>query len=157
MPINVADFGLATWELPVVSKVLAFQTSSLLFILAGLRFWSIAQAVRTHKLNEADIQAALTSWSSEISKLRQKAARDYEDLVTVTGMLRTAPSVINDDIDVRLNELDKLCRQLLMLDTADVTWTLESFVAWAEPLIARPDAVSALTTQIIDMSIRAAA
>jgi hypothetical protein len=41
-------------------------------------------------------------------------------------MLRTAPGVIDDDIDVRLKELDKLCRQLLMLDTPDVTWTLES-------------------------------
>jgi hypothetical protein len=62
-------------------------------------------------------------------------------------MQRTAPGVINDDIDARLKELDELCRPLLMLDTPDVTWTLESFVAWAQPLIARPDAVSALTTE----------
>lgn len=99
----------------------------------------------------------MASWSSEATKLRQKAARDYEDLVTVIGMLRTAPGVINDDIDGHLKELDKLCRQLLMLDTPDVTWTLESFVAWAEPLITRPDTVTALTTEIIDVSIRAAA
>jgi hypothetical protein len=58
---------------------------------------------------------------------------------------------------VHLKELDEVCRQLLMLDTPDATWTLESFVAWAEPLIARPDAISALTTEIIDMSIRTAA
>ena len=141
----------------MVSKVLAFQASSMLFILAGLRFWSIAQAVRTHKLNEADTQSALTSWSSEISTLRQKAARDCEDVVAVVGMLRTAPGVINDDIDARLKELNEVCRPLLMLDAADVTWTLESFVAWAEPLIAHPDAVSSLTTEIIDMSIRTAA
>jgi hypothetical protein len=157
MPVNVADFGLATWELPVVSKVLAFQASSMLFILAGLRFWSIAQAVRTHKLNEADTQSALTSWSSEISTLRQKAARDYEDVVAVVGMLRTAPGVMNDDIDARLKELNEVCRPLLMLDAADVTWTLEAFVTWAEPLIARPHAVNALTTDIIDMSIGTAA
>ena len=50
----------------------------------------------------------------------------------------------NEDIDARLKELDELCRPLLILDTANVTWTLESFVAWAEPLVAHPDAVSAL-------------
>jgi hypothetical protein len=72
-------------------------------------------------------------------------------------MLRTAPGVIDADIDVRLKELDELCRPLFMLDTPDVIWTLESFVTWAEPLIARPDAVSALTTEIIDLSIRTAA
>ena len=157
MPVNVADFDVATWELPALSKVLAFQASSVLFILAALRFWSIAQAALTHNLSEGGLQTALASWSSEATKLRQKAARDYEDLVTVIGMLRTAPGVINDDIDGRLKELDKLCRQLLMLDTPDVTWTLESFVAWAEPLITHPDAVTALTTEIIDVSIRAAA
>ena len=157
MPVKVADVGVATWELPVVSKVLAFQASSVLFILAALRFWSIAQAAITHHLNAAALETALASWSSEISKLRQKAARDYEDLVAVVGMLRTARSVINDDIDARLKELDELCRQLPMLDTPDVTWTLEGFVAWAEPLVARPDAVNALTTEIIDMSIRTAA
>ena len=52
--------------------------------------------------------------------------------------------------------LEKLCRQLLMLDTPDVSWPLESFVARAEPLITRPDAVTALTTEIIDVWIRAA-
>lgn len=156
MPVNVADFGVATWELPVVPKVLAFQASSLLFILAALRFWSIAQAASTHHLNDAAVRTALASWSAEASKLRQKAARDYEDLVAVVGMQRTAPGVSNDDIDARLKELDELCRPLLMLDTPDVTWTLESFVAWAEPLIAHPDAVSALTTEITDMSIRTA-
>ena len=61
IPVNVADFGVATWELPVASKVLAFQASAVLFILAGLRFGSIAQAVRTHKLNEVDIQTALVA------------------------------------------------------------------------------------------------
>lgn len=157
MPVNLADFGVATWELPAVSKVLAFQASSILFILAALRFWSIAQTALTHNLNDADLQAALASWSSEATMLRQRAARDYEDLVTVAEMLRTAPGVINDDIDVRLKELDKLCRQLLILDTPDVTWTLESFVAWAEPLTTHPEAVTALTTEIIDMSIHTAA
>ena len=138
----------------MVPKVLAFQASSVLFILAALRFWSIAQAASTHHLNDAAVRTALASWSSEATKLRQKAARDYEDLVAVTRMLRTAPGVIDDDIDVRLKELDGLCRPLLMLDTPDVTWTIESFVTWAEPLITRPDAVSALTTEIIDLSIR---
>jgi hypothetical protein len=157
MPVKVADFGVATWELPVVSRALAFQASSLLFILAALRFWSIAQATSTHNLNEAAVRTALASWSSEASKLRQKAARDYEDLVAVVGMLRTAPGMINDDIDAHLKELDELCRPLLMLDTPDVTWTLEAFVAWAGPLIARPETVSVLTTEIIDMSISTAA
>jgi hypothetical protein len=156
-PVNVADVGVATWELPALSKALAFQASSVLFMLAALRFWSIAQAALTHNPSEGSLQTALASWASEATKLRQKAARDYEDLVTVTGMLRTAPGVINDDIDEHLKELDKLCRQLLMLDTPDVTWTVESFVAWAEPLITRPDAVTTLTTEIIDVSIRAAA
>jgi hypothetical protein len=157
MPVNVADIGVAMWELPAVSKVLAFQASSVLFVLSALRFWSIAQAAHTHQLNEAANRTALDSWSPEISTLRQKAARDYEDLIAVVRTLRTAPGVIDDGIDARLKELDELCRQLLMLDTPDVTWTLEAFVAWAEPLIARPDAVNALTTEIIDMSIRAAA
>ena len=154
MPVNVADFGVATWDLPVVPKVLAFQASSLLFILAALRFWSIAQATSTNHLNDAAVRTALASWSAEASKLRQKAARDYEDLVAVVGMQCTAPGATNDDIDAGLKELDELCRPLLMLDTPDVTWTLESFVAWAEPLIAHPDAASALTTEIIDLSIR---
>jgi len=70
--------------------------------------------------------------------------------------LNSRSAATNDGIDARLKELDELCRPLLMLDTPDVTWTLESFVAWAEPLIAHPDAVSALTTEIIDMSIRTA-
>lgn len=157
VPVNVADCGVSTWELPAVSKVLAFQASSVLFILAALRFWSIAQAVHTHQLKEAAIETALASWSSETSKLRQKAARDYEDLVAVAGMLRTVTGVINDDIDAHFKQLDDICRPLLMLDTADVTWTLEAFVAWAEPLVARPDAITALTADIIDMSIRAAA
>jgi hypothetical protein len=47
----------------------------------------------------------------------------------------------------------KLCRRLLILDTPNVTRTLESFVAWAGRLIAHLDAVSALTTEIVDMSI----
>ena len=89
--------------------------------------------------------------------MRQKAARDYEDLVAVVGMQCTAPGATNDDIAAGLKELDELCRPLLMLDTPDVTWTLESFVAWAEPLIAHPDAASALMTEIIDLSIRTAA
>ncbi len=72
-------------------------------------------------------------------------------------MLRAAPGAINDDVDAHLRALDELCRPLLMLDTADVTWTLEAFVAWAQPLIARPDAVMTLTTAIIDLSIRTAA
>ena len=56
----------------------------------------------SHYLNDVALQAALTSWSSEATKLRQKGARDYEDLVAVTGMLRTAAGVISDDLDVRL-------------------------------------------------------
>ena len=52
---------------------------------------------------------------------------------------------------------NEVCRPLLILDAADVTWTLEAFVTWAEPLIARPHAVNALTTDIIDMSIGTAA
>lgn len=48
----------------------------------------------------------------------------------------------------------KLCRRLLILDTPNMTRTLESFVAWAGRLIAHLDAVSALTTEIVDMSIR---
>lgn len=157
MPIEVTDFGVAIWELPVVSKVLAFQASSVLFVLAALRFWSIAQAARTHRLDEGAIQTTLASWSSEASKLRQKAARDYEDLIAVAGMLRTDPAGIDEDIDARLKELEEICRPLLMLDTRDVVWTLDTFVAWATPLIARPDAVNALATDIIDISIRTAA
>jgi hypothetical protein len=129
------------------------QASWLLFVLAALRFWSIAQAAITHKLTEAALQASLALYSSEISTLRQNAVRDYEDLVTTMGALRTAQGIRSDALDARLKELDELCRPLLMLETATVTWTFDAFVAWAEPLLARPDAVNTLTTEIIDISI----
>ena len=74
MPVKLADFAVATWELPALSKALAFQASSVLFILAALRFWSIAQAALTHNLNDAGLQTALLSWSSEATRLRQAAA-----------------------------------------------------------------------------------
>ncbi len=48
----------------------------------------------------------------------------------------------------RLKKLDEICRPLLMLDTPDVTWTLEAFMAWAEPLNARPNTINTLTTEI---------
>jgi hypothetical protein len=51
MSVNVADFGVATWELPVVPKVLAFQASALLFILAALRFL-VHRAGREHSPSE---------------------------------------------------------------------------------------------------------
>jgi hypothetical protein len=132
-------------------SVLAFQASSVLFILAALRFCRRAGRARNPMMPAL---TALASWSSEPET---PEGRSRLQIGSPLGDAADGSGVINDDIDARLKELDELCRPLLMLDTPDVTWTLESFVAWAEPLIARPDAVSALTTEIIDMSIRTAA
>jgi hypothetical protein len=137
--------------------VLTFQASSMVFMLAALRFWSIAQAVVTHSLDDAALEAPLKSYASELSRLRQKAARDYGDLVGVVQASRAVPGVITDDIDERLQQLDERGKSLLRLDVADLTSTMTSFVAWAEPVLAEPNALNRLVTEIIDLSIAAAA
>ena len=130
--------------------------------------FAAARAEQASVRNELSaIRAEQSSMRSEITEMRNDITEIRSEIVEIRtqqavmtkniGALDYRLTSVEERIDARLKELDEFCRQLLMLDTPDVSWTLEGFLAWAEPLIARPDSVNALTTEIIDMSIRTAA
>lgn len=151
MPAEMSAIGVSIWESPAIMKAQEFQGSCVLFLLSALRFWSIAQAAVSHNLDSGTLDLHLATYSAEISRLRQKAASDYEDLVTIVRAMHSGGQTAA--FDALLARLDTLCKSRLMLAESNYTLTLDSFVEWAKPIFERPGEVNEVVAGIIDVCI----
>lgn len=153
VPVGLDELGVAMWESPAVKKILEFQASVVSFLLAAGRFESIVQAAGEYALNDEAIAIALESWSTESSRLRREAAQLCDEVALIVSRDRHEEGTAGGPIDHVLAELTGISSRWLMTNSSDVVWTPTAFMAWANEIGSRPDAINVLTTELIDLVI----